>query len=163
MVGYPFSGKTVLAQELAKRLGYTRLSIDEVKFDFGFKDISDDDVPDDAWGKIFKELDRRIVANLKSGRTILNEYAWLTKSWRDRARNLATDLGIETKVIFVDTPVEVVRERWLQNKLTNERFDITESVFDEAIKDFEKPEHDENVIIYHTSMDVDNWIKEYLL
>lgn len=160
LVGYPFAGKTTVAKELEKQLGFKRLSIDEVKFELGFEGVSDDDVPDEAWDKIFTELDKRIVENLKAGKTIVNEYAWLTKEWRNRARKLATELGIETKLLFVNTPEQIARERWQQNRKNNSRFDVPDSVFEEAIKLFEKPTKDENIIVYDQSMNLDAWIEK---
>ena len=162
LVGYSFAGKTTLAKELGKRFGFKRLSIDDVKFEIGYQDVSDDDVPDEAWKKIFEELDLRITENLKEGKTILNEYAWITKKWRDRARKIAYDLGIETKIIFVDTSEEVVRKRWQKNKKRNERFDVSEDVFEEAIKTFEKPSEEENVILYKETDDFESWINKNL-
>lgn len=52
LCGLPFAGKTTLAKELEKQFGWVRLSIDEVKFEFGYEDVSDDDVPDTAWEEI---------------------------------------------------------------------------------------------------------------
>ncbi len=161
-VGYPFSGKTTLAKELEKRFGFRRLSVDDVKFELGYKDVSDNDISDQVWKEIFNELDKRIVENLKLERTIVNEYPWVTKGWRDKGRKLANDLGIETKIIFVDTPEEIVRERWQNNKHKNDRFDIPEDVFEEAIEQFEKPTVDENVIVYQQGEDLEQWIHKNL-
>lgn len=163
LVGYPFAGKTTLAKGIEKRLGFRRLNIDDVKFEMGFEDRSDDDVPDKDWARIFNELDKRIVESLKEGKTIVNEYAWLTRDWRDRARKLADDLEVETKLIFVNTPQDVVRERWLQNRKTNKRFDIPDSVFEDSLRLFEKPTSDENVLVYSESDNLDEWIKENIL
>lgn len=158
--GFGGSGKTTLAKVLEKRLGFLRLSIDEVKFEMGYKDISDSKIPDETWEKIFDELDRRIIENLKQGKTILNEYAWFRKQDRNRARKLADDLGIETKIIFVDTPEHIIRERLRKNSKTPERFDIPDDVFEEALKLFDAPTEDENVIHYNQNYNLEDWIKE---
>lgn len=160
LVGYPFAGKTTLAKELEKRFGFVRLSVDDVKFELGFECVSEDDISDEDWKKIFKELDRRIAKALKENKTVLNEYAWVTKEWRNRARKLADDLGIETKVIIVDVDEDVVRDRWKKNRGTNGRFDLTENVFEEAIKTFEKPSDDENIVVYDGKPSIDDWIKK---
>lgn len=162
LVGYPFAGKTYLAKELEKRLGFTRLSIDDVKFEFGFEGVSDDDIPDEAWDKIFNDLDKRIVDNLKAGKTIVNEYAWLTKEWRDRARKLASELGVETKLIFVNTPEDVVRKRWKRNQRTKERFHVPANIFEESFKLFQRPIEEENVIVYTPDDNFENWINKNL-
>lgn len=158
-VGYPFAGKTVLAKELEKRFGFTRLSIDEIKFEFGFQGISDADIPEDVWQKLFEELDLRVVSALKQNQTVLNEYAWLTRKWRDRARKLARDLGIETRIIFVDAPENVVRNLLKANRKEIKRFDVPDDVFEYAIRYFEPPATDENMIIYSHADNLDDWIR----
>jgi len=160
LVGLPFAGKTTLAKELEKRFGFVRLSVDDVKFELGYSGVGDDDVPDEAWEKIFRVLDARIVENLKADKTVLTEYAWVTKQWRDRARKLAGEMGVETKIIFVNTPEDVVRRRRLENRDVNARFDIPDTVFEEALHDFEPPTKDENIIMYDRAEKLDVWTKE---
>jgi len=159
-VGYPFSGKTTLAKELEKRFGFVRVSVDDVKNELGFENVSDADISDESWNNIFKELDKRIIENLKEGKTVLNEYAWVTREWRDRAKKLADDLGIETKIIFVDIPEIIVRKRWQENRSKNKRFDIPEDVFEEAVNQFEKPKENEDVLTYKEIDSLDNWINQ---
>lgn len=50
LVGFPYSGKTTLAEELEKRLGYAHINIDQLKFDEGYTEVGDD-VPDEATRK----------------------------------------------------------------------------------------------------------------
>ncbi len=159
LVGLPFAGKTTLAKQLEKRLGFVRLGVDDVKFELGYGELGDDEVTDEVWEKIFGILDSRILEQLRSNQSVINEYAWVTREWRDRARKLATDIGIDTKVIFVDTPENIVRERWLQNRKTHERFDLPEAVFKEALQDFKRPETDEHIILYDPSMEFDEWVR----
>lgn len=163
LVGYPFAGKTMLSKELAKRLGFARVNIDEVKFAFGFEGVSDDDVPDEVWQKIFDETDRQLLMHLKEGKNVLNENAWVKKQWRDRLRNLAAKEGFTTKVIYVKTTEEVVRKRWEENKEKNERFDVPENIFEWAINDFEEPTEDEDVIIFDNSEVIEIWISKYFV
>lgn len=159
-VGYAYAGKSTLARELETRLGFNRISIDEVKFDLGFKDVSDSEISAEDWHKIFTELDKRIRNFLTDGKSLLNEYAWMTREWRDRAREIATSMGVETKIIFVDTPEKIIRKRWEENKKTKERFHVAVDVFEDSIRLFEPPSEDENLILYKNDMDVSNWIKE---
>jgi len=160
LCGLPFSGKTTLAEELEKRLGYARVNIDEIKSQHGFAGVSDDDISDDQWTEIFNDLESRVVNYLKKGQSVLSETAWINKTWRNRARKVASIEGIDTKIIYIEIPESVVRDRWLKNKQTKERFDIPEKVFEESIRDFEIPSSDETVIIYKESMNLDSWISD---
>ena len=100
LVGFPYSGKTTLAKELVEKYGFSHINIDELKFNKGYKDVGDDEVPDQVWEEIFKEADELLVKYLNEGKNVANEYAWITKSWRDRARKVALDAGFETKREF---------------------------------------------------------------
>ena len=156
LVGLPYSGKTTLVDELVKRLGFAHINIDELKFAKGFKDVSDDDVPDKVWDEIFKEADEMIAKYLNEGKNIVNEYAWVTKEWRDRARKAAA--GFETKIIYVNAPHEVIWKRWEENEKANNRFHLSKEEVERAIKEFEPLEKDENFILYDQTIPVGNWI-----
>lgn len=159
LVGFPYSGKTTLAKELQKRLGFAHINIDQLKFDRGYTDIGDDDVPDLVWNEIFTEADKLIVKHLSEGKSVANEYAWITRSWRDRARKVAKDAGFETKVIYIKLPKKVIWERWIENDKTKARFHWPKGEFERSFRDFEEPTPDENIIIYDQKILIVDWIR----
>lgn len=159
LVGFPYSGKTTLAKELETRLGFAHINIDELKFEKGYKDVGDDDVPDKVWDEIFKEADQLIVKYLKEGKNLVNEYAWVTKTWRDRARKVASDAGFKTKIIYLDVPKEIIKERWIENKNSKSRFQLSKDEFNRSFIEFEKLLKDEDFIIYDQTISVNEWIK----
>lgn len=162
LVGLPFSGKTTLSTAISNTYGIPRVNIDDVKFEMGFTDVSDNDITHEQWKIIFDETDRRVVEYLTNGTSVLHETSW-TKRWkRDRARKLATDVGIDSIVLFVKVSEDVARKRWLKNREAQQRFDLPEDVFEEAVRDFEVPVEDENVLIYDQSTSIEDWIhKEF--
>ena len=142
-----------------ERLGFAHINIDKIKFDKGYSDIGDDDVPDLAWNAIFSEADRLIVKHLGKGKNVANEYAWVTREWRDRARKVAGDIGFSTKVIYIKLPKKVVWDRWVENDKTKVRFHWPKDEFERYIREFEEPNPDEDVIIYDQTIPVEEWIK----
>lgn len=156
--GYPFAGKSTLIKKLQERFGFEVLSIDEIKFEMGYKEVSDDDVPDKVWDEAHKEIDRRLIEHLKAGKTVLNDNAWMKREWREGKRKIASDLGVDTKIVYVNTPKEIVRERWLKNRQTKERHDVPDNIFEEGMLLFEVPEEDENVIEYTPETDFETWV-----
>lgn len=160
LVGFPYSGKSTLAKELQKRLGFAHINIDQLKFDRGYASAGDDDVPDNVWDEIFSEADKLIVQYLQEGKNVANEYAWITRAWRDRARNVAQDAGFMTKVIYLKLPREMVIQRWLQNSKTQTRFQWPEKEFEKYLSEFEEPQSDENIIIYDQTTTLDDWLKK---
>ena len=159
LVGLPYSGKTTLARELVSICGFAHINIDELKFKRGYKDVGDDDVPDKVWEEIFEEADELIIKYLKAGRSIANEYAWVTRKWRERARKIASSGGFETKVVYIKLPVSTIKARWEENMKSKKRFHWPESELDNYIKDFEEPTEDENVIIYDQTISLEDWIR----
>lgn len=162
LVGFPYSGKSTFAKELQRRLGFAHINIDQLKFDEGYTTVGDDDVPDEAWDRIFKRADELIVKYLTDGKNLANEYAWITREWRDRAREVARDAGFETKVVYIKLPKEVITKRWQENEHTKARFQWPEKEFDGYLNDFEEPTPDEKVIIYDQSIPLDEWVEKEL-
>lgn len=150
LVGFPYSGKTTLAKQLVKKYGFAHINIDELKFKRGYKDVGDDEVSDKIWDEIFKEADELLVKYLKQGKNVANEYAWITKEWRDRAKKVAKDAGFETKIIYLKTPVEEIRKRWAENSAAKHRFHWPKEEFERMFKEFEEP-GEEKIIAYDNS------------
>lgn len=159
LVGFPYSGKTTLAKELEKKLGFARINIDELKAEKGYGKVGDDDVPDSVWDEIFNEADRLIFKYLKEGKHVASEYAWITKAWRDRARKVATDAGSKTKIIYLDIPLETIKKRWLKNKKSKARFHWPEDEFNRYLSEFEKLSPTEEYITYDQTLSFDEWVK----
>lgn len=162
LVGFPYSGKTTLAKELVKHLGFAHINIDQLKFDKGYTEVGDDDVPDEVWDAIFKQADDLIATSLSEGKNVASEYAWITRAWRDRARKVASDAGFETKVIYVKPPEKVIRQRRDENIRTKERFHWNDEEFERNFKDFEPPTEKENIIVYDQTISVEEWIEKKL-
>lgn len=159
LCGIPFSGKSTLGRLLADKLGMVHVNLDDVKRDMGYGDVSDDDVPDEVWDSIFKETDLRTLKALKKGVSVAHETAWVTKEWRNRSRKLAGDAGFGTKVIWIQTPLELVLERQARNKITKERYDTQDQEFQGYVDEFEGPTTDEEVLIYDGVEPMADWIE----
>jgi predicted kinase len=160
LVGIPFSGKTTLGRELAQRLGFVHVNLDQIKSEKGYGKTPDDNVPDEAWKEIFQELDLQVLHALHEGKNVVNETAWVTREWRDKARQAAKAFGYETSVIYLNIPTEVAKARQEQNKKTGERYATPDFEFDDYVNQFEKPSFDEDVIFYDQTTPLEEWIAE---
>jgi predicted kinase len=160
LCGIPFSGKTTLANELVKRLSFTRIDLDEVKFDLFGKDITDEEIDQSGWDKIYQEMYKKIEEALQNGKTVIHDTGNFTKYERSLISDIAKKVGVEYKTIFVYTPIPIARQRLLKNRETNERFDVTDKAFDETVAEMEPPGEDENAITYDSSEFLEEFIKK---
>ena len=160
LVGFPYSGKSTLARKLKKRFGFTHINLDQLKWDLGYSEVGDDDVPDEAWRKIFASADALLVKYLREGKNVANEYAWITREWRDKARNVAGENGFATKVIYIKLSAEVIRKRWLENSQSRGRFHWPKEELERMFIEFEEPSTDENIIYYDSSLPIEKWVEK---
>lgn len=160
LCGLPFSGKTTLGKKLQEKLGFVHLNLDKIKAENGYGKISDDDVPEKVWESIFTEANKKLIECLKNNKNAANETAWVTRKWRDKSKKVAANAGFTTKIIFLDIPERICRQRWQENKKTKTRYDTYEAEFESYVHDFEKPTEDENVLLYDGKIPLDDWVKK---
>lgn len=161
LCGLPFAGKTTLAKELVKRFGFLRVDIDEIKHELGFGNKNDDELLQSEWNNIYQEAYKRVKNNLAAGKTVINDTGNFTRHERDVLRKIADTLGIRSMVIYLDIPVTVVKKRWLENKKTKERFDISEQSLDITTQELQLPTADEHVIYYDQTIPLGEWVKNH--
>lgn len=158
--GIPFSGKSNLAKQIERTLGYKRIDLDEVKFDVFGKEAKDSEINQEGWDKLYQEMYRQIEENLVKGETVIHDTGNFTKYERGLVKKIADKLKIETITVLVDTPKEIARERLIHNRQTNQRFDVSDDDFEATVKEMEAPDENEKHIVYHHDTPVDIWIKE---
>lgn len=160
LVGLPYSGKSTMAKYLEDNLGFSHINIDQLKWNRGYTNVGDDDVPDQVWDEIFLEADRILVDLLHSGKNVANEYAWITLDWRERTKKVATEAGFETIIIYIDISKEEVMKRWKDNLIKKDHFHWPEDEFKKILNDFEQPTNDEKVLRYDQSIPLEDWVKQ---
>ena len=64
------------------------------------------------------------------------------------------------KVIFVDVPESVARERWLKNRRTGNRFDVRDDDFAQVVDNFQSPTDEEDVIRYDQTLPLSEWVDQ---
>ncbi|MEK7180416.1 MAG: ATP-binding protein [Patescibacteria group bacterium] len=158
--GLPFSGKTILAKEILKKEVLVFVSIDDIKFAHGFTWSEDENISAEEWKKIFDESYQKSLEALKAGKSVLYDSANQSKVSRDKLREIAKEASAKTKVIFMNIPEKIVRERWADNKNSRKRFHLPERFFNAAFSNYEPPTPDENLIIFNLKDDVNEWVGE---
>ncbi|HEX6484328.1 MAG TPA: ATP-binding protein [Ktedonobacteraceae bacterium] len=157
LCGLPFAGKSTLARGLAKTHGLVYVAMDTINTERGLG-LNGESISEEDWDITYQEAYRRIDSFLAQGKSVIYDAPSFTKEQRDQLRAIAHRYGLPTKVIFVDVPESVVRERWLQNKRTENRFDVRDDDFALVVDNFQPPTDEEDVIRYDQSLPLDEWI-----
>lgn len=159
MCGNPFSGKTVLAKRLSEKFGFERVDIDEIIMRFGFKSFDDPKISKGRMHEMFEEYYKKIENGLESGISVISDTSNPSRSGRAHLRRIAEKYGCNTVVLFIDTPVSTIKERWNRNKSEGIRMQISEKTLEEAFLEMERPDESEDVIAYEGNLSIDEWIK----
>ena len=146
LCGYPFAGKSTVARALIKKYGFVRIAIDDIKRERGIGNIDKEITPEELQ-KVYDIYHDRIVSNLKSGKSVITDTVAHTRESRDGLRKTAKECHAEAVVLYVNTSLEIVKERWMKNRSAQERADLSDADFNSVVNDFEVPGNDENVTI----------------
>jgi len=159
--GIPFSGKSTLTKEVAKQKGYTRIDLDEVKFKLYGNDVQDASLRQEDWDTIYQAMYQEIEAALKSGSTVVHDTGNFTQYERGLVRQIADKLHVGAMTVFIDTPEAIARGRLLANRQTNDRFNVTDQEFEEAVAEMEPPDENEPHFLYKYPEAADAWLQKH--
>jgi predicted kinase len=161
MCGYPYSGKTVLAKEIAQHFGYERIDIDDVLLQHGYKSFDDPRITPEELSQFFDECYDNLRSFLKSGKSVIFDTSNPSFDRRQDLANMALQCKASSMVIYLDLPKELILERWRNNIRSQERMQITERTLEEAFLEMEKPSESENVLFFDGSLKNAEWIEKY--
>lgn len=156
MCGLAFSGKSTLARRIAEHTGSNLISFDRLWVEKE-KDqpISKDD---NGWRFIRKVAQDEIVNTLNNGKSVVYDDNNIRLEHREEIREIAKNFGTHSIVVYLNTPLELIRERELVNKTTGERHAVEAKNFQTVIEQLEVPTSNENVFEFTPDTD----IKEFL-
>lgn len=151
LCGFPYAGKTFIARQLLAQSDIVFVSIDEIFYQYGF-DWNSNTLPDAKdWEQIFTESYEQTKRTLIDGLNVLYDSTNQTIASRDRLREVADSVGAETKVIYVKSSIEAIRQRWEENKNNPSRTVVSKDLVQQTIDMFEEPREDEHVIVINNS------------
>jgi predicted kinase len=156
-VGLPYAGKSTLITELEKRIGGEVVSADKFMEEKG---LQSEKMAQEDWNTLYSEIYEVLKRKVQDGQTVLLDMANLKRSERDAAREIAASLNIPYKLIYINTPIEEIRRRRLENIETQHRGHLEDREMNVAFEMFEEPTADENPVVYNQEMDIEAWIRE---
>ncbi|MBP9749471.1 MAG: AAA family ATPase [Candidatus Pacebacteria bacterium] len=147
LCGFPYAGKSFVAEELRKRTDIVCVSIDAIFGAHGF-DWDTNTLPDtEAWQKIFDESHEKTKAELKTGKNVLYDSTNQTITSRDRLREVASTVGGDACVIYIKSSMETVWNRWEENQKNQTRSVVSKELMQMTIDMFEEPTVNESVLV----------------
>ncbi len=159
MCGVGFSGKSTLAKQISEHTGAVLVSQDALFFEKE-KELNLDQDSDDQWRMLLEMCKERIRQYLSEGKSVAYDSTNTRFEHREEIRKVAKLLGVPTKVIFLDTPIEVQKERQNKNLETGERHDVKQEYLDQAIAELEIPTESENTLTFKPNDTVEDFLKK---
>ena len=154
--GYSFSGKSTLANKIAKELSETEIiSLDKINQERGF-DISKD-ISIENWEQTHQIAIERIKSSID--KNLLIDDTNMFKKHRVRFAEAGISVGYVPITIFIDTPKEVVLKRYMDYKETDRHVPPKEA-FEFVLENFEAPVPEENVINFQYNSKFNKFISE---
>jgi len=157
--GLPFSGKSTLLKSVSELT-----SIKTISFDVLWKELEQD--PNEKNKLSFEYLteiiDKRIAQLLGEGYSVMYDSLNDTPDQRERLSNIAKVANAPSMTIYLETPLEIIKSRRLENTKSMGRHLVDDENFDKSINKFVVPLEDENVLTFRYDEDLTLWIKKNL-
>lgn len=146
MMGLPGAGKTTIAQHIADLTGATLLSSDAVRRELFAKSTFTQTEHD----QLYAELDKRMTELLQTGQSVVYDANLNRRTHRDEKRQLAETLGVQARLIWVQTPEEMARQRRVDQEPQHDLIPEHETageMFDRIAQAIEQPTPEESPVI----------------
>ena len=157
MTGLPYSGKTTLGKKLVKKIDCQVISTDEILKEKGFWKEKEPTQKD--WEIAYKEAGEEVKKYLANGESVIFDESNLCFSQRENLRNIAKDLQIKSKLIYVKIDEKEALKRWGENSKTKQKHQLTKEIIERACDIFEEPKEDEKAVIYNQDTEFEEWVK----
>ena len=160
MSGMPYAGKTYLSKSIASALGFERVSHDDI-----WEEMNRADNKWPSFEQTDKVARQRIADSLDQGIPVVADQLGEVRWYRDELKELALGHGAKPVLVYVNTPLDIRKERQERNRLSGELHHVSKKRFFAWQDTFETPMRDEQLIIFTPQNDTSEWIArlEHLL
>ncbi len=126
LFGYPGSGKSFFAKQLAERKGYIRLNGDSMRVAmYGSVEALKNEDAADVRSKIFKAIDYGVGQILAAGKTVIYDANNNARRIRRDKEKLAEKHGAEAVVVWVEAPKDIAAKRTQDREATVDQRRLT--------------------------------------
>lgn len=147
VTGLPGTGKTTIAETLAKDIDAIVFSTDKIRKMIFEKPVYNEEDKRIVYNELFSQTGKYLAI----GKNVILDGTFYTKALRERAKEIGKSFCEEVYFVYCETPEELLKKRI--NKRKDTFSDADYSVYLKMKKIFE--EFEEEVIIIDTSNPVD--------
>ena len=148
LCGRPGSGKTTFARELEKTHRAVRYTYDEWMVQLYGRSPEQFEA---LFNRVSSLIWRIATRNLALGTDVILDKGFWRNRDRENVRQAAAAIGAESKLYFLDAPIDVLRKRILtRSKSDEDALWVNDQAFTEFINRFEPPNDDEDFTLIRT-------------
>jgi len=151
LCGLPGSGKTTYTTNLMEKRDYLKLSIDEAvyerhgRYNVDYHHLEYRRLETET----YEELDKELVRTLACGRSAILDYGFWLKEQRDKYKDIARTMGVQSRLLYFKADRDVL---WERLQLRNQRADpnalyVDEDLFERMHLRFEEPQDEKEIIL----------------
>jgi predicted kinase len=163
LCGEAFSGKSTMAKKITEVYGTKIIGRDEIYFSIE-KLLALENTPDGDDDNLWKNLWPMVLQGTKNqlllGNSVVVDDNCLYLKQREELRSIAKEIGAKSILIYLNIPTEVLRERKIENEISEIRHDVPLAWLEEDSQNFERPTEGEEPINYRPSDTLEDFIKQ---
>lgn len=152
LCGLPFAGKTTVANILCEDKNLCLISLDQININRGFKPGTR--IPQKEWDTSYKLANNKLEMLLKTGKSVVYDDTNYSMKHRLLLTQIAKANGYSTRLIFINTPLKVIKQRIKENTKSNARPSVHPSDLEFILTHFQKPNYLEHPIIVSGNGDI---------
>lgn len=157
MCGLSFSGKSTLAHYLVESFELEYISLDDINRERGLG-FGGHGIAEQQWEESHHIAHQRLRALMERGVSVVIDDTYCFHWLRERVRNIANEYYYTTKVIYLDIPIDIIRNRIRENMLSKQRATIYPEIFNQLVHVFEAPTDEENMMTYSNEETFAEWV-----
>lgn len=157
--GLSHSGKSYIADKIAKKINAKIISLDELNSRRGLN--SNENISIEEWERTHQIALEGLEKYLKNGKTAIVDDTNPLEKLRMRFKAVADKYAVPTTIIYLDTPDEIIEERMKLSQESKRRHLAPNEALNSLESFYELPTVEETQIItYRYGEDVEHWIEK---
>ena len=160
--GEAFSGKSTLAKKLSEKYKAKLIGRDEIYFSIE-QQLALEETPEEDDDFLWKNFWPIVIQGTKNqlllGNSVVIDDNCFLVSQRKDLYKITQELGVDSILIYLDIPQEILKERKEKNKIEKTRHDVPSAWVESDALKFERPTQDENPIVVKHTDSFENLIK----